>query len=511
MFKKFERILVVVGAVVGLLSLVLAYEQLKHDKGGNLEVLFNSKPVSGNSGTRSIVICLDDAAASVSDLQFTPSFNNISKYPVRDFSLQHSVSSNGVEVSANGFYSKVHYNGNTDVYSYNQDKLPSFSMTPYPFENISILKNDAACNITTRASFDGADAPYEYETKLYFMVIPRTREDFEMWKRKCNERLSRSQLPPETDVYYRTSDGFAYSILVNIDKTPEPIAAIATENKIKRNKKTQPKTVAASTTAPTAPKNGLIVPNKSEPTPAGKQEPAESTHLDHGPITIESFSFSQRDSIFNINIKPIKEAIGAVVRIISADGKRQYAQYVSFNKYVTNYSFKVYWNRFANNSDIESPLEVSRAEIIYQDSIPQELTMTTEIDSDGQVYTKVSAEKNLIVRFKGWHLPIRQKPSYVTVNEDLSKYDHYTTFTLPQLDNENANNKSVIERFGGWMDFLGILLSVIILPCCLIGMLYMLFTERKNKRELWGNLGYTVLYLAMSIIAIWVFWSKLNG
>ena len=52
MFKKFERILVVVGAVVGILSLVLAYEQLRHDKGGDLEVLFNSKPVGGNTGSR---------------------------------------------------------------------------------------------------------------------------------------------------------------------------------------------------------------------------------------------------------------------------------------------------------------------------------------------------------------------------------------------------------------------------------------------------------------------------
>ena len=154
MFKKFERILVVVGAVVGILSLVLAYEQLRHDQGGDLEVLFNSKPVGGNTGSRSIVVCLDDAGTNISDLQFAPAFNNISKYPVRDFSLQHSVNANGVDICANGFYNKIHYNGNTDVYSYIQDKLPSFSMTPYPFENISILKNDAACSITTRASFD---------------------------------------------------------------------------------------------------------------------------------------------------------------------------------------------------------------------------------------------------------------------------------------------------------------------------------------------------------------------
>jgi len=512
MFKKFERILVVVGAVVGILSLVLAYEQLRHDQGGDLEELFNSKPVGGNTGSRSIVVCLDDAGTNISDLQFAPAFNNISKYPVRDFSLQHSVNANGVDICANGFYNKIHYNGNTDVYSYIQDKLPSFSMTPYPFENISILKNDAACSITTRASFDGADAPYEYETKLYFMVIPRTCGDFEVWKHKCNERLSRSQLPPETDVYYRASDGFAYSILVNIDKTPEPIAAVSTSSGTNTTEKTRKKHATSISATLSKPESIPAADDKPKAAADVASGSAVEAHPAEGPIVIESYSYNPEDSVFSFTIKPLNEDVMAVVRVISSDGQRQYACFPWFNKYVTEYCFKVYWNQFAENKDNSSQTEVSRADIIYPDSIQEKIKMTTETGNDGQVYTKISSDKNLIAIFGNSRVIGVPQRSYVTVDGDLSKkYNSLITFTLPELDNDNGKNRGVIERFGGWLDFLVALFCLIVFPLGFIGNLYVFITGRKDRRLFWSNLGWTVLLLAISIVSVLGFWYRLNG
>ena len=138
--------------------------------------------------------------------------------------------------------------------------------------------------------------------------------------------------------------------------------------------------------------------------------------------------------------------------------------------------------------------------------------MTTETGNDGQVYTKISSDKNLIAIFGNSRVIGVPQRSYVTVDGDLSKkYNSLITFTLPELDNDNGKNRGVIERFGGWLDFLVALFCLIVFPLGFIGNLYVFITGRKDRRLFWSNLGWTVLLLAISIVSVLGFWYRLNG
>lgn len=196
----------VIGVITSLIASIFAWSQFKHDKGGCLEVSHNTQKVYSNE-SKDLVILTDSKQIYFTDI--FPVFSNSDKYSLRDFTLSHTVEMNGVIADNTGFYSKSDINGHTYLLKYSEDILPPHQIVESPISSIKLLEAETAlCVIKSKATWDGADIPFEFTTNTYIYYLKAfENETFDSWKNRCKKIVNANVNLPVYDLVYLSSRG----------------------------------------------------------------------------------------------------------------------------------------------------------------------------------------------------------------------------------------------------------------------------------------------------------------
>lgn len=375
MKKKIEIIVALLSLLIGVPGIWFSYEQYKHERGGEMRAFFNSQLIDDSVNPRSVVVCLDDEHAEMPNLQLAPVFNNTSQYTIKDFDLQHTVEADGVVAVPNGFYTKTRYNATKDVFSYNNDKIAAFSQTPYPFESFELDRGGGSCVITTHAAYDGAERPFEFETNLVFKVISSEGKSFDEWKLACDERLSRMNMPEQTDIFYSAQGRLAYANAVALAAETEPELALEVEG--------------------------------YEAEPAKEVAPVK-----FGSLEITDYSYDRADSVATLYFSPVAQNLSGVLYFSSADDW----DWTFFNINLGDSGLKA--SRIVLDGNLES------VQVVYPDS---ELAVKITKEANG---SKIENRGRVpVVLYDGNTAYLIKAKSWRRVN--LASDDALQTFSLP--------------------------------------------------------------------------------
>ena len=190
--------------IVGSISLYWNYESRRHELGGTLNASIQSRMLN-SKGTRTIVVCMEDADTDLSKLNITPTFDNPSKFSLKDFSLSFEVKTENVELVPTSFYTVHQYNNNQTIYRYNDNTLPAYEETKTPFLRFCVQDNLAKCAVKAKATYDTAPSAFEYSTDVWFIVEKKGNMSVESWKMNCKKRISNYINASYYDVYYFAS------------------------------------------------------------------------------------------------------------------------------------------------------------------------------------------------------------------------------------------------------------------------------------------------------------------
>ena len=207
-FEKFRKhwiwaiIAFIVSTIITGCALFLQYRSTKHDFGGSLNATFHSRLLNSRDA-RTIIVCLEDTTLDLNDLYVTPTFDNPSEFSLKDFSLSFDAECTNVELVPTTFVDAHDYGGKEWIFKYKEDVLAAHDDTKKPFSQFRLSDTKGRCYIKTKASYDGAPAAFEYNTDVWFFVVPNMRNlSFEDWKINCKKRIFESISDKYYDVYY---------------------------------------------------------------------------------------------------------------------------------------------------------------------------------------------------------------------------------------------------------------------------------------------------------------------
>lgn len=187
-------------------ALYLQYRSTMHELGGTLNATFHSHYLN-NRESRTIVVCMEDTSVNLNNLYVTPTFDNSSEYSLKDFSLSFDAESSNVELIPSTFVDAHEYGNNEQIFKYRDDILAAHDDTKKPFSKFIIKNTQGRCYIKTKASYDGAKSAFEYNTDVWFFVVPKTSTmSYENWKINCKKRLFENVTDQYYDVYFFTRD-----------------------------------------------------------------------------------------------------------------------------------------------------------------------------------------------------------------------------------------------------------------------------------------------------------------
>lgn len=188
--------------VIAVFTMYMQYRTTQHDLGGNLNAKFHSRLLN-NKDARTIVVCIEDTTIELNDLYVTPTFDNPSEFSLKDFSLSFNVQCTNVTPVPTSFVDSHDYGKNVWIFKYKDNILAAYDDTKKIFQNFKLTGNRGRCYIKTKASHDGATSAFEYESDVWFIVEPNSRNlSFEDWKINCKKRIFEVIDEKIYDVYY---------------------------------------------------------------------------------------------------------------------------------------------------------------------------------------------------------------------------------------------------------------------------------------------------------------------
>lgn len=200
--KKAKGIILFIAAIVAIPTLYYTIKNDKYAHSGVLAMYMADKEVNNND-ERSVFIFVSSSSEPLSDINITPHFNNVSKYPIHDFDLQYYVESTGFLPQANTLYDRIPLEGHTCLYKYRENTLYQFAEVHHPFSPNSFPRQNGHYTVKARATYAGA-LPYNYLVNIWVRLVPRDRNQTnEQWQHACHNVLKKISTSVSTyDVYY---------------------------------------------------------------------------------------------------------------------------------------------------------------------------------------------------------------------------------------------------------------------------------------------------------------------
>lgn len=179
---KTLEILLAIGA------LIIGYYQFIYQKGGDLDMVYDTRPVD-NNGQSSLIVCADSRFCNFSDLPLSPDFVNNTEHSIREFQLQYHINTTGLDIEPSINYRIV--TGPTIEMRYLDNIIYSYSGADSPIRNIKLTSDNATCKVSARASYDGAKHRFDYTINSQFIVVPRYKnETKEHWIVRARKKIS---------------------------------------------------------------------------------------------------------------------------------------------------------------------------------------------------------------------------------------------------------------------------------------------------------------------------------
>lgn len=301
----------------------LQHRSAQHEMGGSLMATYYQRSLD-NRGARTIVVCMDDANVNLNGLYVTPTLDNPREFSIKDFSLSIKATCSDVELVPSSLVETHEYGGGEWLYKYKDNLLAAHDDTKRIFTEYKVSGNTGYCLLETKASYDGAATAVEYNTNVWFLVVPRkSAQSFEQWKINCKKRL----LEVVSDKYY---DVFYYSRTNNVERHFD-IALVDNDNVA--DTKSTPQAIAKQTPAPTPKKEVKTQPTPSSSKPAEvKKKPAttEKVQREEKPVKVKPASNNQ-----DVNIAKYSS---------SNSGKRFYINFELDNAPSTEGKYLLYGN-----------------------------------------------------------------------------------------------------------------------------------------------------------------------
>lgn len=195
----------VLSGIVAILSFSFAVSQHRHDQGGTLDVSYNTQRVYNNE-SKDIIILTDSEQITFNDI--FPNFLNSDKYTLKDFTLSHTLESQGVLINNTGFYTNFQINDCSRVLKYTENILAPHQAAETPISSLLLGDETASCTIKSRATWDGAEKPFEFTVNSYLYHIPSHKnETFDLWRQRSWNMVKEKITSPIYDLVYLSSKG----------------------------------------------------------------------------------------------------------------------------------------------------------------------------------------------------------------------------------------------------------------------------------------------------------------
>lgn len=332
LFRKHWLWSILVTGITLFITIYNAYLQhrsAQHEMGGSLMATYYQRSLD-NRGARTIVVCMDDANVNLNGLHVTPTLDNPREFSIKDFSLSIKATCSNVELVPSSLVETHEYGGGEWLYKYKDNLLAAHDDTKRIFTDYKVSGNTGYCLLETKASYDGAATAVEYNTNVWFLVVPRkSAQSFEQWKINCKKRL----LEVVSDKYY---DVFYYSRTSNVERHFD-IALVDDDNVA--DTKSTPQAIAKQTPTP-APKPAPTPKKevKTQPTPSSSK-PAE---VKKKPATTEKVQREEKP----VKVKPASnnQDVNIAKYSSSNSGKRFYINFELDNAPSTRGTYLLYGN-----------------------------------------------------------------------------------------------------------------------------------------------------------------------
>ena len=314
-----------ISLLLTIYSAYLQHRSAQHEMGGSLMATYYQRSLD-NRGARTIVVCMDDANVNLNGLYVTPTLDNPREFSIKDFSLSIKATCSNVELVPSSLVETHEYGGGEWLYKYKDNLLAAHDDTKRIFTDYKVSGNTGYCLLETKASYDGAATAVEYNTNVWFLVVPRkSAQSFDQWKINCKKRL----LEVVSDKYY---DVFYYSRTSNVERHFD-IALVDDDNVADTKSTLQAIAKQTPTPAPTPKKEVKAQPTPSSSKPAEvKKKPAttEKVQREEKPVKVKPASYNQ-----DVNIAKYSS---------SNSGKRFYINFELDNAPSTRGTYLLYGN-----------------------------------------------------------------------------------------------------------------------------------------------------------------------
>ncbi len=254
-FKIIGASITLVAAILVIPQVWMQWSDYRHAHGGSLSMSLMNHNINNND-ERTIFICISSPDEELSGIGITPTFDNSSEYPIRDFDLRFNVESTEFLPNPNQLYDKIEIDNNSCQFKYQEKELPQFSQTFEPFRLNSFPKENSRYTIRAKATYAGSPYPYVYTVYVWLRIVPRRiGQSMEDWKMSCKKVIYETNASPNSfdafycsnkEVFHEFGKDFGTIYSTNVAKK-EDSASPTVSNNNSRNVKPNPNTFSQET------------------------------------------------------------------------------------------------------------------------------------------------------------------------------------------------------------------------------------------------------------------------
>ena len=221
-----------IGALISAIGLYYAYLNNLNQLGGSMNATYQNRIIN-NGDSKTIYVFLEDPSINIDDLPIVPTFDNPTKYSLKDFSLTFEAEFSNITLVPSSFVESHEDKENTWLFKYKEKVLSAYDKTHTPFSSIKVNGFNGHCVINTKASYNGIPSAFKNTIDVFFFIVPNKKHVSNTeWKKKCMEYIEESGKECFFDVYYyalKLQPEYLFDLSAG-DAVVDPIAEKPTKN-----------------------------------------------------------------------------------------------------------------------------------------------------------------------------------------------------------------------------------------------------------------------------------------
>jgi hypothetical protein len=472
----------IITTLIAVGGLFLQYRSTKRDTGGVVNATFHSRIIN-NKDARTIVVCMEDSTIDLTDLYVTPTFDNQNEFSLKDFSLSFDATCTNVIPIPTTFVDAHEYGKNEWIFKYRDNILAAYDDTKKPFAGFKVKDERGRCYIKTKASHDGAASAFEYESDVWFLVVPNTKHlSFEDWKTNCKKRLFEVVDEKFYDVYYFSNihePEFQFDVaLGSSEKKAEDKKSLAAnttpvrENKIHSTAKEDKKYYQLKT------------PDKVESEEANNREETSviEERENNREIPVKDFEIKDNTSDYKITIN-LEEEIDPSDNYLLVYEKKDTSGVKDFRYHLMD---RENWKNnkqaiiyYSHKLDVSNIIFTKILREVNADNY----IITTKNDSNTLIENKNENEIVLVIIYSNLRSSYVTLGSHATLRLDDTNYEALKVFDTGIKTERSIKSNDMPDDLMGWLILMSI---VIIFLLAIFGVLLLTFFVVK-----WYDDGYS--------------------